>query len=153
MSIVLKDTQIKNLQGIETVLVGGCFDIIHPAHKKFLRLSKKTGGKLVILLESDKNIKKLKGKDRPLNTQLTRAENLSKLSYVDYIILLKMPESSSYYYNLVKSLRPAIIAVTSNDPLLIDKKKQAELVGGKVVEVMKRDTRHSTTKKIEEKKQ
>lgn len=149
MTKILKDNEIDKIEKNKLVLAGGCFDVIHQAHIEFLEKSKSEGKILVLLLESDENIKRIKGNDRPLNNQLVRAENLSKLNIVDYIILLNMPDSSQYYYNLVKSIHPDIIAVTSNDPLLSIKKEQAEMVGGKVVVVMKRDENYSTTKMIE----
>lgn len=151
MNKILTDDKISDLPKKGVVLVGGCFDIIHYAHLKFFKLSKEQGSFLAVLLESDENIKKLKGKNRPVNNQITRAENLSKVEYVDYIILLKTPTSSDYYINIVKSIQPDIIAVTSGDPLLSIKKIQAEEVGGKVVEVMKRDENHSSTKILERK--
>jgi cytidyltransferase-like protein len=151
MSTILKDTETNEIKGKKIVLVGGCFDILHPAHQKFLSLSKVEGEVLIVLLESDENITKLKGKGRPLNNQSTRAKNLSNISEVDYIILLKTPTSSQYYYNLVKLIQPAIIAVTKNDPLLNIKKDQASTVGGKVIEVMKRDLRHSSSLLIKNK--
>ena len=151
MTKILTTHQLDMIPAGEKVLAGGCFDVLHPAHSTFLKNAKKKGNILIILLESDENIKKTKGNNRPLNRQITRAENLSKLGIVDIIILLEMPTSSEYYYNLVKSLRPDIIAVTSNDPLLDIKKDQARLVQGKVVEVMKRDNRYSTTRKKKKK--
>jgi cytidyltransferase-like protein len=151
MNKILKDTNLDKLKDKNSVLVGGCFDILHPAHQEFLKLSKKEGKILIVLLESDENITKLKGAGRPVNNQTTRAKNLSKLTEVDFIILLKTPTSSQYYYNLVKLIRPAIIAVTKNDPLLNIKKDQASIVGGKVVEVMERDPKHSSTQIIKNK--
>lgn len=152
MTKILKDTEISVIINSGIVLVGGCFDVIHPAHQKFLRLSKEQGKILVVLLESDENIKKLKGAKRPLNNQFTRAENLSALSFVDYIVLLTTPTSSQYYYNLVKLLQPDIIAVTKGDPLLSVKREQAKMVSGKVIEVMERDTMHSSTALIKKTK-
>lgn len=149
MTKILKDNEIDKIEKNKLVLAGGCFDVIHQAHIEFLEKSKSEGKILVLLLESDENIKRIKGNDRPLNNQLVRAENLSKLNIVDYIILLNMPDSSHYYYNLVKSIHPDIIAVTSNDSLLEIKKEQAEMVGGRVVVVMDRDENYSTTKMIE----
>lgn len=151
MTKIIKDTNIEKPAGKKVVLAGGCFDIIHQGHVEFLTRTKALGDILVIFLESDKNIKKIKGKERPLNKQDVRAENLSKLEIVDYIIMLKTPDTSRYYYNLVKYLEPDIIAVTAGDPYLEDKKEQAESVGGKVVEVMKRDKKYSTTQMIERK--
>jgi len=148
MTKIINDNNFSSIPKEGVVLVGGCFDIIHTAHLKFLRLSKEQGMILTVLLESDENIKKLKGKDRPVNNQITRAENLSKLESVDYIILLKKPTSSNYYENIVKSIQPDIIAVTKGDPLLSVKKLQAEEVNGKVIEVMERNNEFSSTKLI-----
>lgn len=145
MNKILIDSDIEKIKSPNTVLIGGCFDIIHPAHLEFIKKSKKLGENLVVLLENDINIAHLKGKDRPLNNQSVRAENLSKIEDVDYIIMLNTPISSTYYYNLVKSLEPAIIAITNGDPLTKIKKDQAKQVGGKVVTVMERDAKHSTT--------
>ena len=149
MSIILKDSQTKEIASKGIVLAGGCFDLIHPGHLEFLKRSKQLGKTFVLLLESDENIKRKKGEDRPLNNQIVRAKNISKLGIVDYIILLKNPDSSQYYYNLVKSIQPDIIAVTTPDPLIEAKKEQAEMVGGKVVEVMKRDENYSTSKLVD----
>ena len=148
MTKIIDDNNFSSIPKEGVVLVGGCFDIIHAAHLKFLRLSKEQGRILTVLLESDENIKKLKGKDRPMNNQNTRAENLSKLESVDYIILLKKPTSSNYYENIVNSIQPDIIAVTKGDPLLSVKKLQAEEVNGKVIEVMERNNEFSSTKLI-----
>ncbi len=148
MTRIFNDNNFSAIPKEGVVLAGGCFDIIHPAHKKFLRLSKEQGKILVVLLESDENIKKIKGKDRPMNNQNARAENLSKLESIDYIILLKTPTSSDYYENIVKSIQPDIIAVTAGDKHLSKKNEQAEQVKGKVVEVMKRENKYSTTKII-----
>jgi FAD synthetase len=148
---IIQDSSAKSLANEKITLVGGCFDIIHPGHLEFLKRANKLGNKLAVMLESDENIRKIKGSNRPLNNQNTRANNLSKILYVDYIILLNNPESSQYYYNLVKSISPAIIAVTSDDPLIEVKKEQANSVQGIVVEVMKRDLNHSTTKMLQNK--
>lgn len=151
MHKIINDSEIFQIKDNGLVLVGGCFDILHPAHLEFFKVAKKQGKYLAVFLESDENIKHLKGVNRPLNNQITRAENLSEISDIDYIILLKMPVSSKYYYDLVKNLSPDIIAVTSGDPLIEVKIHQANMVGGKVVEVIKRDTKHSSTKLIKDK--
>lgn len=133
------------------VLTGGCFDILHNAHIEFLVNAKKKGDFLVLLLESDDNIKKLKGKNRPVNNFEKRAENLEALGFIDLIVKLSPKVSDSYYFNLTKLIAPDIIAITKNDPQISNKKEQAELSGGKVEVVMDRDENHSSTKLIEKK--
>lgn len=149
MTKILTDSNFADIPKEGVVLAGGCFDVIHLAHIKFLKLAKEKGQFLVLLLESDENIRQMKGKYRPVNNQITRAENLSKLETVDYIILLKKPTSSNYYENIVKSIQPDIIAVTKGDPMLSVKKLQAEEVNGKVIEVMERNKEFSSTKLIQ----
>lgn len=149
MNKIIEDSHISSISGEKIVLVGGCFDILHKAHLDFLSKSKQLGDFLVVLLESDENIRNMKGKDRPINNQQSRAEQLSQIDDVDYVILLKKPDSSKYYYNLVNLLRPAIIAVTSDDPLITLKKEQAEQVGGRVVAVMDRNKAFSSTQIID----
>jgi len=106
------------------VLTGGCFDILHIGHVRFLSEAKEMGDYLVVLLESDKNVKKLKGESRPVFIQKERAEMLSALGSVDLIVLLPMIENDSDYLNLVTKIKPDVIAVTENDPH-IEKKRVA----------------------------
>lgn len=148
MGKIIKDDDLSSINGTNRVLFGGCFDILHPGHFEFIKQSKKLGNTLVLLLESDENILKLKGAGHPINSQQVRAENLITNTAVDFVILLKPKVNNNYYDNLVKSIRPAIIAVTENDPLLEVKNNQARSVNGKVVSVMKRDTRYSTSSLI-----
>lgn len=130
------------------VLVGGCFDVIHEAHIEFLKKAKMQGDILVLLLESDENIRKMKGENRPVNNFIKRANNLESLVIVDYIIRLSSKVSDSYYFNLTKLIQPDIIALTKGDPLTEKKKQQAIEVGGQIREVMERDKKYSSTKII-----
>ena len=120
------------------VLVGGVFDILHKGHIEFLSKSKRLGKSLIVMLESDESVKKRKGENRPVNTQLQRAKTLSTLSCVDFILPIPFLKTDLEYYGLVKKLEPDIIAVTKSDPAYNKKVEQAKMVGGKVVEVIKR---------------
>jgi rfaE bifunctional protein nucleotidyltransferase chain/domain len=73
--------------GKTTVFTNGCFDIIHPGHIKILEASKKFGDFLIIGLNSDKSVKRIKGKNRPINKQNDRAVVLSALSPVDMVVV------------------------------------------------------------------
>lgn len=149
---IIKDSEVNLISGANKVVVGGCFDILHPGHFEFLKRAKAEGNTLILFLESDENIKRLKGNDHPVNKQSIRAKNLLEKTEVDYIVLLRAPDSNEYYYNLVKSTHPAIIAVTNNDPLIEVKKDQAKLIGGRVVSVMQRDIRYSSSALINKNK-
>ena len=114
------------------VLAGGCFDILHIGHVRFLSEAKKMGNYLVVLLENDKKVKKLKGENRPIFAQELRAEMISALNCVDLVVLLPMMGNDRDYLNLVTKIKPDIIAVTENDPHIEKKKRQAETVGGEL---------------------
>jgi len=114
------------------VLTGGCFDILHIGHVRFLSEAKGMGDYLVVLLESDKSVKRLKGENRPVFIQKERAEMLTALRSVDLTVLLPMMEKDRDYLNLVMKIKPDIIAVTEGDPLIEKKQGQAKEVGGEL---------------------
>lgn len=119
----------------KSVLVGGCFDLIHYGHLKFLEKAKKQGDYLIVALESDEFIKKNKRKLQ-VHNQNERAEILANLNMVDMIVLLPFFQTNNDYFELVKKISPSIIAVTEGDKQLENKKKQAELIGAEVKEVI-----------------
>lgn len=127
------------------VLVGGCFDILHIGHIKFLTEVKKSQSCLIIILENDAKVKKLKGETRPFFTQLERAEVLASLTTVDYILLLGDMENDQDYQELVIKLSPNFIGVTEDDPFLKIKKSLAGKIGAEIIIVPKVEM-HSTTK-------
>jgi len=135
--------------GKKLVLAGGCFDILHIGHIKFLEKSKKAGDILMLLLESDKAIKLLKGDKRPINPQDNRAKVLSAIEFVDFVINLDRPFKTEDYRRLVKEISPDVIAITSGDANLAEKKSQAKEVGGIVKVILKKIPEHSTTKLLD----
>lgn len=128
------------------VLCGGCFDILHIGHAIFLSHAKKQGDALFILLESDLAIRKLKGKNRPINSQDDRAMLLALLSITDGIILLNGVLYDEDYDKLISALKPAIIATTKADPQRAHKVRQADSVGANVIDVTEQIKTNSTTK-------
>src|SRR3989344_9513690 len=126
MEKILKLDQITQIpSNRKLVLAGGVFDLLHYGHIKFLKEAKNCGDILIIALESDANVQRRKGKDRPIHNQQIRAEILSELICVDYVILLNEMNSDKDYFDLVKAIKPDVIAVTKNDPQLDNKRKQA----------------------------
>lgn len=116
-------------QGKYVVLTGGCFDLLHIGHITLLEKAREQGDILIVLLESDKRITKLKGSDRPLHTQRQRAHMLSSLRPVDYIILLPDSMTDADYDAVVKQLQPAIIATTQGSDSMQYIQEQANMVG------------------------
>lgn len=74
---------------MNTVFTNGCFDILHTGHVKLLQECKKLseGGKVIVGLNSDNSVKKLKGPSRPINTQDSRKLLLESLRFVDEVII------------------------------------------------------------------
>lgn len=119
------------------VLVGGCFDLLHFGHIAFLKQAKAIGDHLVVALESDENVRRLKNEHRPIHTQRQRREMLEALSFVDEVIELLPMTTDKEYFDFVKKLSPQIIAVTEGDPILEKKKQQADTIGAQLVIIPK----------------
>ena len=122
---------------MKKILVGGCFDFIHYGHIVFLREAKKLGDQLIVLLESDENVRKTKGESRPIHSQQQRKEMLESVTLVNEVIALPPMHSDQEYFNLVLKLKPQIIAVTEGDPILEKKRDQANRVGAKLIIIPK----------------
>lgn len=135
-----------NLEKKAIVLAGGCFDVLHIGHIKFLEKARQKGDYLFILLESDESVKKLKGNKRPINSQDDRAQILSALKFVDFIVLLTGVKKSKDYDDLVQKIHPDIIAVTQNDNAIFHKERQAKKINAKLISVMERLEDKSTTR-------
>ena len=69
------------------VSTNGCFDILHVGHVRYLQKSKEQGDILVVCLNSDSSVKRLKGESRPINSEMERAEVLAALGCVDYVVI------------------------------------------------------------------
>lgn len=74
-------------EGKRIVFTNGCFDILHLGHIRYLREAKRLGDILIVGLNSDNSVRSLKGSDRPLVKEKDRAEILSALEMVDYIVI------------------------------------------------------------------
>lgn len=74
-------------QGKTIVTTNGCFDILHVGHVRYLEKAKSFGDVLIVALNSDKSVKSIKGESRPINNENDRAEVLSGLKSVDYVVL------------------------------------------------------------------
>ncbi|MDO8460309.1 MAG: D-glycero-beta-D-manno-heptose 1-phosphate adenylyltransferase [Nanoarchaeota archaeon] len=91
-------------KGRKIVWTNGCFDILHIGHIKYLQEAKKLGDILIVGINSDESVKKLKGPERPLQSEKERAEILSALDCVDYITIFPDITSTS----LLGELQPNI---------------------------------------------
>lgn len=80
---------IKEIQGRGQTVVttNGCFDVLHVGHVRYLTQTKSYADYSIVLLNSDKSIRSIKGEGRPINNENDRAEVLCALSCVDYVVL------------------------------------------------------------------
>jgi FAD synthetase len=119
------------------ILVGGCFDILHFGHIHFLQKAKELGDYLIVALEPDESIAQYK-KRLPVHNQHERMHNLLALRDVDHVLLLPLLQGFDDYLALVQAVAPHSIAVTSNDPQMHNKQKQAETIHAQLVVVTPR---------------
>ena len=97
---------VKNLhaQGKTVVTTNGCFDILHVGHVRYLQKTKSFADVLIVLLNSDKSVKSIKGPTRPINCEDDRAEILCALSVVDYVVLFDEDSPK----NLIDEIKPDV---------------------------------------------
>jgi len=110
-------------QGKKVVFTNGCFDIIHAGHAIYLDAAAKLGDFLIVGLNSDLSVKRLKGKNRPLILFRERALLLSYLTPVDLVVGF----SDDTPYKLIKSLKPDILVKGADY-------KPSEIVGADIVD-------------------
>ncbi|GAB1370654.1 D-glycero-beta-D-manno-heptose 1-phosphate adenylyltransferase [Candidatus Kapaibacterium sp.] len=91
--------------GKKIIFTNGCFDILHVGHTRYLAESKRLGDILIVGLNSDSSVKRLKGDSRPVNSEPDRAEVLSALESVDFVSIF----DEDTPYELIKCLIPDVI--------------------------------------------
>jgi D-glycero-beta-D-manno-heptose 1-phosphate adenylyltransferase len=105
------------------VFTNGCFDILHAGHITYLSKAKSLGSVLVIGLNSDSSVKKIKGKSRPIVSQKNRALLLAGLEAVDFVVIFNELTPA----RLIKAIKPDVL-VKGGDW------KKEKIVGAKFVE-------------------
>ena len=89
----------------KVIFTNGCFDILHPGHIEYLKASRKLGDYLIVAINSDESVKRLKGDKRPINNEVIRAYMLTHLSFVDKVIIF----DEDTPYEIIKKLKPDVI--------------------------------------------
>ena len=123
------------------VFTNGCFDIIHAGHVRYLMAAKNFGDALIVGLNSDESVRRLKGASRPINNQDDRAEVLLGLKAVDHVIFFGEDTAE----NLIAEVQPDIY-VKGGDYTLetLPEAKIVQSYGGRV-EFVNLVAGHSTT--------
>lgn len=92
-------------QGKKVVFTNGCFDIIHAGHIDYLKKAKELGDALIVGLNTDDSVRRIKEAGRPVNNQDDRAVVLDSLRFVDYVVFF----DEDTPYNLIKDIQPDIL--------------------------------------------
>ncbi len=135
--------------GKTVVTTNGCFDILHVGHVRYLEKTKTFGDYLIVLLNSDKSVRSIKGPSRPINNEMDRAEILSALRCVDYVVLFD--EDSPR--NLLDEMKPDVY--TKGADYTMETLPEADIMkkNGTRVEFIDFVAGKSTTKTIEKMKE
>lgn len=121
--------QHARLSGQAVVFTNGCFDILHPGHIGYLREARALGNLLIVAINSDASIRRLKGDKRPILTEDERATLLTALEMVDYVTIF----DDDTPHTLISQLLPDVL-VKGGDWALdqIVGRTEVEAAGGKV---------------------
>jgi rfaE bifunctional protein nucleotidyltransferase chain/domain len=131
--------------GKRIVTTNGCFDLLHVGHVRSLKAAKQLGDILIVGLNSDASVSRLKGSDRPLNSQSERAEILASLACVDYVSIF----DEDTPVELLKAIRPNVHAKGGDyTPAQLAETPVVESFGGEV-HIIDLVAGHSTTGLVE----
>ncbi len=132
-------------QGNKIVFTNGCFDIIHAGHVRYLTAAKNFGDVLIVGLNTDESVRKLKGASRPINNQADRAEVLLGLKAVDHVIYFGEATAE----NLIGEVKPAVYVKGGDYTLeMLPEAKIVQSYGGRI-ELVNLVAGHSTTNIVE----
>jgi rfaE bifunctional protein nucleotidyltransferase chain/domain len=127
------------------VFTNGCFDILHLGHVDYLEKARQTGDKLILGLNTDASVKKLKGPSRPINNEYARARVLAALEFVDLVILF----AEETPLELIKYLQPDILVKGNDYSIETIVGAKEVLANGGEVKTIELVPDYSTTKTIE----
>lgn len=132
-------------QGKEVVLTNGCFDIVHLGHLRYLQNSAEAGDYLIVAVNSDESVNRLKGDMRPINNLDERMEFVSYIKGVDFVTCF----SGDTPYDLIKYIRPDVLVKGGDWPLESIVGVDIVTADGGRVESLKFEEGYSTTSIIE----
>jgi rfaE bifunctional protein nucleotidyltransferase chain/domain len=127
--------------GDTVTLANGCFDLLHVGHVRYLRGARALGGKLLVAINSDQSVRRLKGAGRPAMPEQERAEILAALASVDAVVIFDEPDVRA----LIREIRPDIqVKGTDYTPETVPERDEVRAYGGRV-EIVGDPKDHSTT--------
>ncbi len=132
--------------GERIILTNGCFDVLHVGHVRYLRAAKALGGRVVVAVNSDQSVQRLKGQGRPVMPEAERAELLAALEPVDAVVIFDEPDVRA----LVRELRPDVHAKgTDYSAESVPERDEVIACGGRV-EIVGDPKQHSASEIIRE---
>lgn len=138
---LIEKVAVERARGAKIVLANGCFDLLHVGHVRYLEAAKTFGEVLIVGVNSDDQVQKLKGAHRPFQPERERAEIIAALRAVDFVTIFAEPTVE----NLIRSIRPDFHAKgTDYTAESVPEKAIVRECGGQVV-IVGDDKNHSTT--------
>jgi rfaE bifunctional protein nucleotidyltransferase chain/domain len=131
------------LWGKRVVLANGCFDILHVGHLRYLKGARELGDVLVVALNSDRSVREIKGEGRPIMNEQERAELVSALSCVDYVIVFDEPNVN----HVLDVLKPSVHCKGTDYTEETVPERQKVLAYGGTVRITG-DAKHHSTKDV-----
>lgn len=131
--------------GQRVVFTNGCFDILHVGHLRYLQEARSLGDVLVVGLNSDASVKRLKGEERPIQCEADRAELLAGLSCVDFVVLF----SEDTPTRLIEAVKPDILVKGGDWPIEKIEGSTFVMARGGMVKSLPFHPGYSTTKLID----
>lgn len=126
---LLREVTAHRAAGRRIVLTNGCFDVLHRGHTRYLNQAKQLGDVLVVALNDDAGVRRLKGPDRPINPIADRAGVIASLSCVDYVTVF----DTDTLVPLIEELRPDIYAKGGDyTAQMLEETPAVEACGGRV---------------------
>lgn len=116
--------ELARMQDRKIVFTNGCFDLLHQGHIDYLAKARGLGDMLIVGLNTDNSVKRLKGNTRPIQDEQSRALILASLLFVDYVVMF----DEDTPYNLIKKINPDVLVKGA------DYKKE-DIVGYDIVEL------------------
>jgi len=92
-------------EGEKVVFTNGCFDLLHTGHVHLLKEAASLGDRLIVAINSDKSVRRIKGKERPLRPEIERAEIIGGLTYVDGVVIFEQDDP----FEIIKLLQPDVL--------------------------------------------
>lgn len=108
----LRDVKVSRMRGERVVMTNGCFDILHAGHVQFLAHARARGDRLLVAVNSDSSVARLKGVGRPFNTLAQRLEVLRALRFIDWLLVFgddEAPGEEDLPLRLIRAVRPDVL--------------------------------------------